>query len=41
VYRQVYGDRVDVSVSHTQISITGALEAANSRMMTIDQDEIE
>jgi hypothetical protein len=28
VYRQVYGDRVDVSVSHNQISIAGALEAA-------------
>jgi hypothetical protein len=32
---------VDVSVSHTQISMTGALEAANSRVMKIDQDEIE
>jgi hypothetical protein len=41
VYRQVYGNWVDVSVSHTQISITGALEAANSQVMTIDQDEIE
>lgn len=37
VYRQVYGDKVDVSFSHTQISIAGALEAANSRVMTIDQ----
>jgi hypothetical protein len=32
VYRQVYGDRVDVSVNHTQISITKALEAANQRV---------
>jgi len=40
VYRQVYGDRVDVSVSHTQISITSALKAANSRLMTIDQGEV-
>lgn len=41
VYRQVYGDRVDVSVSHTQISITGALDAANNRVLTIDQDDVE
>lgn len=39
VYRQVYGDRVDVSVSHNQISIAGALEAANNRVMTIDHGE--
>jgi hypothetical protein len=39
VYRQVYGDRVDVSVSHTQISITGALDAANNRVLTIDQKD--
>ncbi len=39
-YRQVYGDRVDVSVNHTQISISAALEAANNRVLTIDQDEI-
>ena len=32
VFRQVYGDRMDVSVNQTQISITGALEAANQRM---------
>ena len=36
VLRQVYGDRVDLSVSHTQISITGALEAARTRMLTIE-----
>jgi hypothetical protein len=41
VYRQVYGDRVDVSVNHTQISIAGALEAATNRVMTIDQNEVE
>jgi hypothetical protein len=39
VYRQVYGDRVDVSVNHTQISITGALDAAKNRVLTIDQDD--
>lgn len=39
VYRQVYGDKVDVSFSHTQISIAGALEAANNRVLTIDQDD--
>ncbi len=32
VYRQVYGDRVDVAVNHTQISVTAALEAANQRL---------
>lgn len=32
VYRQVYGDRVDISVNHTQISITKALEAATQRV---------
>lgn len=37
VYRQVYGDRVDVSVSHKQISIAGALEAAKNRVITIDE----
>jgi hypothetical protein len=37
---RVYGDRLDVSVSHSQISITGALEAANRRVSTvIDQVE--
>ncbi len=40
VYRQVYGDRVDLTVNHDQISIRAALEAANSRVMTIDQDEV-
>ncbi|MEY3666335.1 MAG: hypothetical protein RLZZ153_2517 [Pseudomonadota bacterium] len=35
VLRQVYGDRVDFSGSHTQISITGALEAANGRISTV------
>lgn len=40
VYRQVYGDRVDVSVNHNQISITGALEAANNRVLTIDPDDV-
>lgn len=32
VFRQVYGDRMEVSVNQTQISINGALEAANKRM---------
>jgi hypothetical protein len=41
VYRQVYGDRVDVSVNHNQISVSEALEAANKRVLTIDQTEIE
>ncbi len=40
VYRQVYGDRVEVSVNHTQISINGALEAASRRVMTIDQEDV-
>ncbi len=33
---KVYGDRLDVSVTNTQISITQALEAANARLNTID-----
>lgn len=40
VYRQVYGDRVELSVSHNQISITGALQAANDRVLTIDHDDL-
>lgn len=40
VYRQVYGDRVELSVSHNQISITGALQAANDRVLTIDHDDV-
>jgi len=32
VYRQVYGDRVELAVNHTEISITAALEAADSRL---------
>ena len=41
VYRQVYGDRVDVSVTQTRISITEALEAANSRVLTLDQNKAD
>lgn len=41
VYRQVYGDRVELSVSHSQISITGALQAANDRVLTIEHDQVE
>jgi len=33
---RVYGERLDVSVSHTQISITSALERANQRLEVID-----
>jgi hypothetical protein len=33
---KVYGERIDVSVTNTQISITQALEAANKRLLTID-----
>ena len=37
---RVFGDRLDVSVSPGQISISGALEAANRRASTvIDQEE--
>jgi len=32
VYRKVYGDRVDMTVSHDTISITAALEAADNRV---------
>ena len=41
VYRQVYGDRVDVSVTDGRVSVLAALEAANNRVMTIDQDVVE
>jgi hypothetical protein len=41
VYRQVYGDRVDVSVTDGRVSVVAALEAANNRVLTIDQDECE
>lgn len=35
------GHRVDMSLNHVQISITGALEAANNQVLTIDQGEVE
>lgn len=38
-FRQAWGERVDLSVNHTQISISAALEAANDRILTIDQDD--
>ena len=38
-FRQAWGERVDLSVNHTQISISAALEAANHRILTIDQDD--
>lgn len=41
VYRQVYGDRVDLAISHEQISITSALEAAKSRVLMINHEEAE
>jgi hypothetical protein len=39
VYRQVYGDRVDVEVNHTRISITAALEAAERRVIDMQREE--
>jgi hypothetical protein len=39
VYRQVYGDRVDVEVNHTRISISAALEAAARRVIEMQRDE--
>lgn len=36
VYRQVYGDRVELEVKHTEISIAAALEAADSRLQVIE-----
>lgn len=38
---RVYGDRLDVSVSPGQISISGALEAANRRVSTVINQEAE
>ena len=40
LHAAAWGDRMDVSVTNTQISITAALEAANARLKTIDMDEI-
>jgi hypothetical protein len=39
VYRQVYGDRVDVEVNHTRISISAALEAADQRIIDMRSDD--
>ena len=39
-FRQAWGERVDLSVSHTQISIIGALEAASQRVLMMDQDRL-
>lgn len=42
VYRQIYGDKVDVSVNHHKISISEALVAANQRAaLVIDADQID
>lgn len=35
---KLYGDRVDISVTNTQISITQALAVAEARLNTIDAD---
>jgi hypothetical protein len=35
---KVYGDRLDVDVGQKQISITGALEAARTRMLNMDKE---
>ena len=41
-FRQAWGSTVDFSVNHNaQISIVAALEAANARVLTIDQDEVK
>jgi len=37
-FRQSWGDRVDLTVSHDQISITKALEDANNRMKVINEN---
>jgi hypothetical protein len=39
VYRQVYGDRVDVEVNHTRISISAALEAADQRIIDMRRED--
>ena len=38
-FRQAWGERVDLSVNHTQISISAALEAAHDRILTIDHED--
>lgn len=40
-FRQAWGDRVDVSVTDGRVSVLAALEAANNRVLTIDQDNVE
>lgn len=39
VYRQVYGDRVDLEVKHTRINISAALEAAEGRLLNLATDK--
>lgn len=38
---RVWGDRLDVSVTNTQISITAALAAAEARLLTAYNEEID
>lgn len=40
-FRQAWGDRVDVSVTDGRVSLLAALEAANNRVLTIDQDDVD
>ena len=40
-FRQTWGDRVDVSVTDGSVSVLAALDTANNRVLTIDQDECE
>ena len=37
---RTFGDRLDVSVSHTQISITKALEQAEARLIDLDATDV-
>ena len=41
VYRQVCGDRIDVSVTDGRASVLAALEAADNLVLNIDQDECQ
>jgi hypothetical protein len=38
---KVYGDRLDVSVTDTRISITGALQAAQSRLALLHTQDVQ
>jgi hypothetical protein len=39
-FRQAWGERLDVDVTRTNISITAALHAAEQRLLTVDEEPL-